>query len=298
MLAELLTIAAPVGVCAGIGWGWARCGRAYETAFVTTLISTIGAPALAFHALSGLGHDATAFATMMAAAALAIAGCALLGGAALRLAGWPVRPLLPSVMFANTGNMGLPLCLLAFGERGLGLAMGVFVVHSVAMFTVGATLASGQWSARALVRMPLLYAVALAAAFMALDIAPPAWLVATTRLLGGMTIPLMLITLGVSLGNLGVGSLKRGLGIAALRLGLGFAVALALGHALALDPVARSVLVVQLSMPVAVFNYLFAERYHSAAVVAADVAAAVVVSTLVSFATLPALLWFAKAGGG
>jgi hypothetical protein len=295
MLSELLTIAAPVAASAGIGWAWARTGRGYEVGFVASLITAVGAPCLAFHALSGLGDGAAQVLTMAAAALAAIALCALLGGVVLRLARLPVRPLLPSVMFANTGNMGLPLSFLAFGDQGLRLAIGVFVVHSVAMFTVGATLASGQWSGRALARMPLLYAVALAALFAALDIAPPAWLLATTRLLGGMTIPLMLITLGVSLGRLGVGSLRIGFIVALLRLALGFGVALGLGRLLDLDAVARGVLLVQLSMPVAVFNYLFAERYQTAA---SDVASAVVVSTLLAFASVPALLWFAKVGIG
>lgn len=294
MLSELLSIAAPVMASTGIGWWWVRSGRPYEVGFVTNLVTTVGAPCLAFHALTTLGHGAV-LVTMMAAAVAAIALCALGGMVALRAAGLPVRPLLPSVMFANTGNLGLPLAYLAFGEKGLSLAMGVFIVHSVAMFTIGAALASGQWSARALLRMPLLHAVGLAALFVVFDTAPPQWLAAATKLLGGMTIPLMLITLGVSLGRLGVGSLKRGLTIAVLRTVLGFTAALALGRLLGLDAAGRGVLVVQLSMPVAVFNYLFAERYQNAA---ADVASAVVLSTALSFATLPALLWFAKAGVG
>ncbi len=46
-------------------------------------------------------------------------------------------------------------------------------------------------------------------------------------------------------------------------------------------------LIVQCSMPVAVFNYLFAEMYNRSP---ADVASLVLVSTLISYATLPILL--------
>ena len=55
----------------------------------------------------------------------------------------------------------------------------------------------------------------------------------------------------------------------------------------------RGVLLIQSSMPVAVFSYLFAARYQRHP---EDAAGAILVSTLVSFATLPGLLIFALRG--
>jgi len=51
----------------------------------------------------------------------------------------------------------------------------------------------------------------------------------------------------------------------------------------------KGVVLLQASMPVAVFNYLFAERYQRAP---EAVAGMVVMSTLLSFITIPALLWW------
>jgi hypothetical protein len=294
MLATLFPIIAPVFVCAAIGWAWGRLGRAYDFTFVATLLTNVGAPCLVFHTLANLTVGAATMATMAAAAVGAVAACALAGAVVLRLAGEPVRALLPSVMFGNTGNIGLPLCLLAFGDEGLSLAIGVFVVHSIGMFTLGVALASGERSFAVLARVPLLYAVALAVVFVLSGTRPPAWLDNTTRLLAGMTIPMMLITLGVSLARLGVRRLRTSALIAVLRLGLGFVVALGLIELLDLEGAARGVLIVQLSMPVAVFNYLFAQRYHSAP---ETVAGAVVLSTAVAFVLLPVLLWFAMDTG-
>ena len=100
---------------------------------------------------------------------------------------------------------------------------------------------------------------------------------------------MMLIALGVSLSRLKVTSLRRSLGLALLQLVMGFLVALGMASAFDLDPIARGVLVVQGSMPSAVFNYLFAQRYNTAP---EEVAGIVVMSTAFSFVLLPFLLWF------
>jgi hypothetical protein len=84
-----------------------------------------------------------------------------------------------------------------------------------------------------------------------------------------------------------VRSLKRALGISTVRLGLGFLVGVGLAWAFDLDRVTAGVVILQCSMPVAVFNYLFAKLYERSA---EDVAGMVVVSTILSFATLPLLL--------
>jgi predicted permease len=86
-----------------------------------------------------------------------------------------------------------------------------------------------------------------------------------------------------------VGNLRHSLALASLRLVAGFAVGLLVSAALDLGPVERGVVVVQSTMPVAVFNFLFAQRYRTQP---AEVAGLVVISTLLSFATLPALMAF------
>lgn len=289
MIGQLFSIMAPVFICVAIGFTWARRGRAYDVELVTALVTTIGAPCLVFHTLANLSLGTTAIATMAAATVAVLAACALTGFLILHLAGLSQRAFLPTLIFPNSGNMGLPLCYLAFGDVGMALAVAVFAVYCAAQFTIGISLASGSVSLRMLARVPLLYAVPLALVFVLTDTRPPAWINATTELLGGLTIPMMLITLGVSLAGLGLGSAGQGLMLAALRLGLGFVFGVAVAAAMGLDGVARSVLIVEAAMPIAVFNYLFAQRYRTAP---GEVAGAVVSSTALSFVTLPALLWY------
>jgi hypothetical protein len=68
---------------------------------------------------------------------------------------------------------------------------------------------------------------------------------------------------------------------------MGLAVGLGVSMLLGLEGTARGVVILDSAMPVAVFNYLFAQRYNNSP---GDVAGMVVVSTALSFLTLPALL--------
>ena len=291
MIADLFAIIAPVMIAAGIGFGWGRFGRDFDVEFVTSLVTGVGAPCLIFHTLANLSVAAREFVLMVGAAAVVLGLSACAGIAVLRAIRLPLRAFLPSLVFANTGNMGLPLSSLAFGEAGLALAIGVFALSAVAQFTVGVAISSGSLSLRMLARIPLLYALPPALAFMCTGTKPPAWLDATARMIGLMTIPLMLITLGVSLAKLAVASLPRSLGLSVLKLLLGFSLGVAVAYLFRLEGAARGVLIVQSSMPVAVFNYLFAQRYRRAP---EEVAGLVVISTAVSFLTLPLLLWYVQ----
>ncbi|MBL8660463.1 MAG: AEC family transporter [Rhodospirillales bacterium] len=289
VLQKLFSIIAPVFVCAAIGFIWAKRGRAYDVELVTTLVTSIGAPCLIFHTLANVALGAEGLTTMMGATITVIAACAATGAVILHFAGLSQRAFLPTLIFSNSGNMGMPLCYLAFGDAGLAMAIAVFTVYAAMQFTLGVSLASGSVSLRMLARVPLLYAVPLALAFLLTGTKPPAWINATTSLLGGLTIPMMLITLGVSLAGLAVSSAGRSLMLAMLRLVMGLAFGTVVAAVFGLEGVARSVLILQAAMPVAVFNYLFAVRYKTAP---AEVAGVVVLSTALAFLTLPALLWY------
>jgi len=117
----------------------------------------------------------------------------------------------------------------------------------------------------------------------------PTWIENTIGVLGDITIPMMLLTLGVSLAQLKVNALGRNLLLSCVRLAGGFLIALTVAQIYDLPEKAEGVLIIQSSMPVAVFNFLFAQYYGRAH---ADVAAMVVISTALSFLTLPLLAYF------
>lgn len=287
MIADLFAIIAPVFLCAALGYIWGKTKRAYDTEFVTTVVTSLGTPCLVFSTLTGLQVTATAFAEMAYAAVAAVASFGLIGAICLKLARLPFHSYLPALMFPNGGNMGLPLCLFAFGEPGLALAISWFTISSVSQFTIGVGIASGSASITRLLRTPMIYSVLLGLLVMIGEYQVPRWIANTVDLIGGLTIPLMLLTLGVSLAKLRVGGLGRASILALLRLGMGLGVGLGLSAIFGLDGMARGVFVLQCTMPVAVFNYLFAQRYKREP---EEVAGMVLISTAVSFATLPFLL--------
>lgn len=287
MLGSLFAVLAPVFIVAGLGFAWTRSGASYPVEFIARLVMTIGTPSLVLSTLSRTRLDPLAFTHMALACVLCMLGMALAGLLVSRLSKLHWRVLVPAFMFPNTGNMGLPISLYAFGEQGLALAVAFFLTLSIFQFTLGIVLSGGVTSLKALLRNPIVISLVLAMPIIFLDLELPRWLGNTVDLLGGMTIPLMLLTLGVSLASIHLRHVGSGLLLGGLRLLLGAAVGWALGLALDLEPLARAVLVVQSAMPVAVFNYLLAIRAGRSP---EQVANLVMCSTALSFVFLPLVL--------
>lgn len=264
-----------------------RLKRPFDSMFVTEIVTNVAAPCLIFSTLTKLEFSPGALAEMAGATFLASAAFGLVGIVVLKAARLELRAYLPALMFPNTGNMGLPLCLFAFGERGLGLAIIYFTATSIVQFTVGVGIAMGSFDLKRLLRVPILHATAIALGFLWVGIPVPQWLANTTGLVGNLAVPLMLLALGVALGQLHVSSLSRTAVLSVLRLVMGAGIGWAIGWALGLDPQAHGVVVIQSAMPVAVFNYLFAQKF---AVRPGEVASMVLISTALSFVTLPLLL--------
>lgn len=293
MLLDILAVIAPTFMCALVGFGWVRRGLHFDTNFVSALVLNVGAPCLLFSTFMQIEIDPRSFGQMLLATVLAMLGFGAVALGLLRLARLDLRSFLFSQMFPNVGNMGLPLCLLAFGQEGLVLALTYFMVSTLCAFTLGSALVSGQFTAASVLRNPILYAVLLTLLVLGLDLPVPKFVLDTTSLLGDLTIPLMLIALGVSLGRIEVRNLRSSLLLSLFRLLTGFAVSLGVAALLGLEGAARGVLIVQSTMPVAVFSYLFAVRYERKP---EEIAGAVVISTVLSFLTLPLLLWYVLPG--
>ena len=286
MLLTLWNIIAPVLFCAGLGYFWARAGKPFDTQMVTSLVTTVTTPCLIVATLGKTDLDMAALTEVTGVALTVMFLTLALAALAIRIGGQPFRVFLPSLAFPNTGNMGIPLCMLAFGDAGLALSLAWMMIYSVGHFSLGMAIVSGQGFSLS----PILLSVFLAVAMVGLDLSLPQWLFNTVSLIGDVTIPLMLITLGVSLSQLKVHHLGKGAAFAALRLVIGFVVGLSVGEILDLQGALRGVALIESTMPVAVFNYLLAKAYQRGE---EEVAAMVVISTLLAFLILPLLLTLA-----
>lgn len=287
MILKILSIMAPVFACAATGYLWTRAGGPFDSRMVGRLALNLGMPCLIFSTLSTIEIGADALARMAAAYAAALACLLAAGLAVVSLLRLPLHTYLPAFASANTGNMGLPLCLFAFGPEGLALGIGVFILSSLFSFTVGWSLYAGRLSVDVLWNNPLIYAILAGLPFVLVDARPPLWLANTTELIGGLAIPLMLLSLGAAIARIDARSALVNSGVAAAKLGAGFAVGCALAHLLGLEGAARGVLIIGCSMPVAVHTYMFAEHFDRSR---ADAAGLILVSTLIALAALPLVL--------
>jgi predicted permease len=283
----VLEIVAPVGLLGTIGFLWVRTGHEYRMEFITRLSMTLSVPALIFTALMKTTIDPVALTALTLAAIAAYLVLAAVFWLLLRLGRLPQRTFLAPMIFGNTGNVGLPLALFAFGEAGFAYAVVVFAVMAIFSFTAGVWLVSGGGRPLRALKEPVTWATLLGAVFLWQGWHTPDWLTNSLSLLGQIAIPVMLITLGVAVARLSAGHLGKALVLSLLRAGICAAVAVTVGLWLRLEPVAFAVLVLQITTPVAVTSYMLAEKYGADA---DAVAGLVITSTLLSVVSLPLTL--------
>lgn len=289
LILTVLQIVAPVGILAGVGFAWVKAGFEYRMEFVTRLAMTLATPCLIFTALMKTEIDRAALADLLFAAIAAYGLLTLVFWGLTLVLKLERRTYLSPLIFGNTGNLGLPLALFAFGQVGLGYAVVVFAVAGVWGFTFGVWLVSQGGSPLRVLKEPLVAGTLLGALFLWQGWHTPLWLTNSLDLIGQMAIPLMLITLGVAVARLSPGRLGQAVWLSALRVVLCLAIGAGVGHLFALEPVAAAVLILQVSTPVAVTTYMLAAKYGADA---EAVAGMVIVSTLLSIVTLPLTLAF------
>jgi hypothetical protein len=287
LIDELGGILLPVFTLAFVGYLWRRLGFPFEREFVTRVIMNVSGPCLIVDSLSRLTLPMRDFVAMLGGS-LAMLVLTVVGALGLlKAANLPIRSYLPALAIGNNGNLGLPLCLFAFGQEGLGLGVAVYVTYSVGQFTLTPMLQSRLSPWRTLATTPVIYAALIGAVLLAGGMRPPQWIGTTMGLLGDLMIPLMLLALGNTLGELRATRLPFALGWGTVRLLLGFLVALGVAELFELEGTPKGVLILQGAMPTAIFSYLFAARYDRHP---DDIAGIVLVSTIVGALLSPLLI--------
>ena len=288
-LLNVLEIVTPVFFLAAVGYIWVKFGFEYRVEFVTQFATTLAVPCLVFTALMKTEFQPYYFSNLLLAA---IIGYSILGIIALifvKIFNLGVKTYLMPLISGNTGNLGLPLCLFAFGDAGFGYAIIVFAVTSILAFTIGIWVVSGGGSPKQILKEPLVASTIFGLIFMWQGWETPTFLTNSLELIGQMAIPLMLITLGVAVARLKISDVKKSFFISGCKIFFGIVAAVLARLLFDLPEEAISVLIIQLSMPIAVTSYLLAEKYGADA---NAVAGLVVVSTLITVAISPILLTF------
>ncbi len=198
------------------------------------------------------------------------------------------------VLFANSGNFGLPVNEYAFGKDAVALAVICFITDNLMVNSVGVYLAArGRATARYALRQvlanPALYAIPLGLSASHWGWVLPLPLSRVLDLASRAAVPTMLVVLGMQLAALPLDRRHWSLvGLAAaLRLVVTPLVAAGLTGPLGLTGLARQVGILQSAVPSAVSANIVASRYDAEPNL---VAGAVLVSSVCSLATITALL--------
>jgi len=287
MLTQILGVVTPIFLITGIGYLWVRRDMPFDSQTISGLTMYVSAPALVFHSLTALAPDLNQLAELAAATLAVIGLCLAVGYPIVKWLGLSRRNFLPALIQPNAGNMGLPLVLLTFGDEGIALGVVVYFVYALSQYSLGLALASGTFDVRELLRQPIIATSIVTLVVLFSGVAVPDWVNNTTEILGGFLVPAMLLMLGTSIAQLVAQDLARAFVVALLRLLIGIGSALLVIWGLNLTGISAGILLLQAAMPIAVFNYVFAQRYSEQP---EQVAAAILVSTLLSMLLLPALV--------
>lgn len=219
-------------------------------------------PALVFAALVNKSFDITHYSELALAGVLVIIGSGLLVWPFLRLLNVDAKTFLPPMMFNNSGNMGLPLALLAFGQSAMPAAVVLFIVEMLLHFTLGIYMIDRRLHLFNLLRMPMILATIFGLIIGGVKI--PLWepLAVMIRMMGDVAIPLLLFSLGVRLTNISLRDWHLGAAGAILGPTSGMLIAWMFLSIVNLPPLQHSLLIIFGALPPAVLNYLVAEQYH------------------------------------
>ena len=290
---KLFEVLFPVFFVVGIGYYLGKNNPKIDTSFITNFAANVGTPAMIIYALTSTGISFEVFKNYFGYYLIAIIAFTITGFIFLFFLNTKdiIRELPPFIM-PNTGNMGLPICLFAYGSEGLGVAASISALIILCHFTLGIFLADRKFNINVILKNPPFYAIIISVFLLYFKIEVPTFVENTTFLLMYATIFLILMSLGIALTRLKVFSFKKAFISSIGRVILGPIVGLLLIKYFKLEGFAAGVLLIQCSMPSAVLTYLVGSIYSPKKIVD-SIASMIVVSTVMSFITIPIVVFFA-----
>jgi len=261
LIERIAGIVFPIYAIVAVGYGYGRWKKP-DMAFANQLNMDIFVPALVFAALASKSFDIAQNLPLLLGATVVVLGTGLLAWPVARLLGVAGNTFVPPMMFKNSGNMGLPLMVLAFGESALPAAVVLFFAENFLHYSLGTWMLDHRAKLWNLWRVPVIAAAlaGLAVSTLHFPLWQPLWL--SVKLLGDVSIPLLLFSLGVRLTDSRHADWKLSIVGAITSPLAGVLVALLMNMVLGLTGRDAAMLILFGALPPAVLNYIFAERYH------------------------------------
>ena len=289
---KLFEVLFPVFFIVGIGFLLGKKNPNFDTSFITTYAGNFGTPALVIFALTAGGVTFEVFKEFFFYALILLSAFGIVGLIFLVLMKKDYIRELPTFILPNTGNMGIPICLFAYGELGMGIAAAISSLVVLLHFTLNIFLAKRAFDFQTIFKSPAFYAIIITVLFLYFEQPVPQFVMNTVMLLAYGMIVMILMSLGVALTQMKVFSFNDAVITSTGRVILGPIIGFILIKIFGLTGVSAGVVLIQSSMPSAILCYLVASMYSPKEIVD-NISSTIVVSTVMSLVTIPITLFFA-----
>ena len=289
---KLFEVLFPVFFIIGIGFLLGKKNPDFDTSFITTYSGNFGTPALVIFALTAGGVTFQVFTEFFIYAIVLLTSFGLVGLVFLVLMKKDYIRELPTFILPNTGNMGIPICLFAYGELGMGIAAAISSLVVMLHFTLNIFLAKRAFDFQTIFKSPAFYAIIITVLFLYFEQPFPQFVMNTVMLLAYGMIVMILMSLGVALTQMKIFSFKDAIITSIGRVIIGPIIGFVLIKVFNLSGVAAGVVLIQSAMPSAILCYLVASMYSPKEIVD-NISSTIVVSTVMSLVTIPIALFFA-----
>ncbi len=288
LITQIISIMFPIAAIVALGTLLGRISNInMDTA--NRLNLDVFVPALVFSSFS----DKTFYLAPHISLALAGLTIILLAGLVAfvisKTSNYSFRTIGPPMMFHNAGNVGLPIMSLAFGKPGLVTGLVLFLVGNLTHYGLGTYILSANQDIKILLRQTVIWAALVALVINASPIIIPESAMLPITMLGQIAIPLMLFSLGARIASIDFQEWKVGLLFAVLTPAVGFCTAFVLVMLFEFTAIQAGSLLLFGTLPPAVMNFLFAERFNQQPKFVASI---VLLGNLFAMITLPIALAF------
>ena len=285
---RIVAIIFPVFSIVAVGYLYARYRRNTDMSSGNRLNMEVFIPALIFDTLSASDYALTDYLLLTLGGAAVILGSGLVAWPVARLLGYQWKTFVPPMMFNNSGNMGVPLIILTFGSAALPAAVLLFAIENFLHFLLGQQMITQRWSLKSVFQNPMILATLLGIGVAISGIVVPEFLRLPIHMLGQISIPLLLFSLGVRMISIDLNDWRIG-SVAALVCPLsGLIIAIPFVHLLPLPGDQASLLLLFSALPPAIINFLVAERFNQEP---QKVASIVLIANFASILVIPLVLW-------
>ena len=285
---RIIAIIFPVFSIVAMGYLYARYRRDTDMSSGNRINMDIFIPALIFDTLSASNYALSDYLLLTLGGAVVVLGSGLVAWPVARLMGYQWKTFVPPMMFNNSGNMGVPLIILTFGSSALPAAVLLFATENFLHFLLGQQMITQRWSIITVFRNPMILATILGIGIAVMSIPIPEFLRLPIHMLGQVSIPLLLFSLGVRMISIDLNDWRIGT-VGALVCPLsGLLIGLLFVQLVPLEDSQVPILLLFSALPPAVLNFLVAERFNQEP---QKVASIVLIANFASILVIPAVLW-------